>query len=137
MDKYAELREALESGPSLGEWSQDGLEVYADGCEFHPIAVCVRHPSCEPQKVCEANAEYIAACHPEAIRALIDERDALREALDLVNDLSSQEWQDQNGKRMAATGNDGKRFWFITDDVMRVVRAALAQKQGEKHDNRT
>ncbi len=34
----------------------------------------------------EANASYIASCHPEAIRALLAERDALRDALKTIKD---------------------------------------------------
>lgn len=135
-DRYEELRAALDDGPTPGPWKANtsgeiGPISREDDQSFGmilPVAFAEFENS-------EANLRYIAAYHPEAIRALLAERDALREALDLVNDLSSQECQDQNGKRMAATGNDGKRFWFITDDVMRVVRAALAQKQGEEHDN--
>lgn len=51
----------------------------------------------------------------------------MRDALALVADLSSQEWQDEAGKRYAATDNQGRRFWFITEDVMQEVRAAIAR----------
>lgn len=48
----------------------------------------------------------------------------IREALELVRDCSSQEWQQADGTRMAATDNQGRRFWFITEDVMQAVREA-------------
>lgn len=51
----------------------------------------------------------------------------MREALDLVRDLSSQEWQQPDGKRMGATDNQGRRMWFITEDVMQVVRDSLGE----------
>jgi hypothetical protein len=51
-----------------------------------------------------------------------------REALELVRDCSSQEWQQPDGKRMAATDNQGRRFWFITEDVMQAVREVLEKK---------
>jgi hypothetical protein len=57
----------------------------------------------------------------------------LREALELVRDCSSQEWQQPDGKRMGATDNEGRRMWFITEDVMQAVRAALS-KAGATHD---
>jgi hypothetical protein len=50
----------------------------------------------------------------------------MREALELVRDFSSQEWQQPDGKRMGATDNSGRRLWFITDDVMQAVRKSLA-----------
>ncbi|TCU92577.1 hypothetical protein [Paracandidimonas soli] len=86
-----------------------------------------------PELVDEARRQGGINPRAQLIIDLLAERDALRETMHTVADLASQEWQDQHGKRMAATGNDGKRFWFITDDVMQEVRAALAQHQGEKH----
>ena len=57
--------------------------------------------------------------HAEAIRLALD-------ALELVKDCSSQEWQQADGKRMAATDNQGRKFWFITQDTMEFVSSALA-----------
>ena len=54
------------------------------------------------------------------------------DALELVRDLASQEWQSEDGKRHTAVGNDGKRFWFITDDVMQEVSAILAAHEAKK-----
>lgn len=51
---------------------------------------------------------------------------ALVEAATLVRDLTSQEWQEADGTRRAATDNSGKRMWFIGDDLMQSLRAALA-----------
>jgi hypothetical protein len=50
----------------------------------------------------------------------------MREALELVRDCSSQEWQQPDGKRMGATDNSGRRMWFITEDVMQAVRDVLS-----------
>lgn len=44
--------------------------------------------------------------------------------IELVNDTASQEWQESDGRRMAATDNSGKRMWFISDDVMQELKAA-------------
>lgn len=52
----------------------------------------------------------------------------MKDALSLVIDLSSQEYIDQNGNRIAVVGNGGERFWFITDDVMGAVRAAMERQ---------
>lgn len=52
----------------------------------------------------------------------------MKDALSLVIDLSSQEYIDQNGNRIAVVGNGGERFWFITDNVMGAVRAAMEKQ---------
>jgi hypothetical protein len=58
--------------------------------------------------------------------AAASERLSEHDVLELVRDLSSQEWQDASGKRFGATDNQGRRLWFISEDVMHEVRAALA-----------
>lgn len=60
-----------------------------------------------------ANEAYISACDPDTIRELLAERDALREALEMMVEMV-----EMNG--------------FGRDYAMDVARAALAQKQGEK-----
>lgn len=89
MDKYAEIRAALDAGvtgasdPSanwlcVGDYTvmlNSGKPIWAR------IAKC-EHPP---------NAAYIAACHPEAIRALLAERDALREALQSIVDCCDED----------------------------------------------
>lgn len=104
-DKYKDLRDALAAGPTPGPW-----EWITEVCERGPVgkgrtirvslsaprnghahartAVLAPNWSTSEGDVwqawisCnEANAAYIAAAHPEAIRALLAERDALREAL--------------------------------------------------------
>lgn len=49
------------------------------------------------------------------------------DALRLVVDLSSQEWQESDGRRMGATDNQGRRLWFISIDVMEEARAVVAK----------
>jgi hypothetical protein len=76
----------------------------------------------------------------DKVRALVasaeegDRKDAarLRETLELVRNCSSQEWQTQNGARMGATDNQGRRMWFFTEDVLQEVVAALHQQEQAK-----
>src|SRR5690606_25364264 len=68
-DRYQEIREALAMGPTPGPWIQDGDGVTADD-ENVAVAVCC--PS-------DADAAFIAACEPDTIHELLEERDALRE----------------------------------------------------------
>jgi hypothetical protein len=60
----------------------------------------------------------------------MDDKLTTREALELVRDCSSQEWQQPDGKRMGATDNQGRRMWFITENVMQAVCAALIASEG-------
>lgn len=55
-------------GPTPGPWVQDGDGVSAAD---EDVAVAMCCPS-------DAEAAFIAACDPDTIQALLDERDALR-----------------------------------------------------------
>ena len=87
-DRYEKIRQALAMGPTPGPWKW--WEEDVGGCCVNPrdggllIAKCdVRNPFDPEQR---ANAALIAACDPDTIRALLEERDALCEALkELVN----------------------------------------------------
>ena len=86
-DAEKEIREALAAGPTPGEWFavNDGtrgepfMNVKAERISgrgpTHEVAICATGDS--PQSMETANARYIAACHPAAIRELLAERDAL------------------------------------------------------------
>ena len=87
-DAEKEIREALAAGPTPGEWFavNDGtrgepfMNVKAERISgrgpTHEVAICATGDS--PQSMETANARYIAACHPAAIRELLAERDALK-----------------------------------------------------------
>lgn len=62
----------------------------------------------------------------------LDHIDEMLDALMLVRDCSSQEWQEADGRRMAATDNQGRRLHFIGEDVMTAVREAIAKANGEQ-----
>lgn len=59
-----ELAEAAVPGPFFDPWPDEDELMNEDGCGFLP-----------------ARAAYVAALHPNAILALLDERDRLRDAL--------------------------------------------------------
>lgn len=112
MTDYAELRAAIDAGPTPGPWRHTTYMSGTQNVEFPGArgvtfvdevldadarAICsdndtkpfpwidVSHrpedsgDDRDPQRT--RNARYIAAANPEAIRALLAERDALREAL--------------------------------------------------------
>ena len=100
-DKYAQLRAALDAGPTPGPW-----QAYEKCVFFGREGGFCLHDCPRPSE----NADYIAACHPEVIRALLAERDALREALyEAVTEEEA--YQSSNG-------------WLDQ------AKAALAQEQG-------
>src|SRR5690606_4479990 len=70
-DRYVKIHQALAMGPTPGPWVQDGDGVTADD---YDVAVAMCCPS-------DAEAAFIAACDPDTIRALLEERDALQEQL--------------------------------------------------------
>lgn len=79
-DKYKGLRDALAAGPTPGPWQLE---------KFHPI-ITDSAPGSSRVWICKVaintrndegrkNEAYIAAAHPETIRALLAERDDLLE----------------------------------------------------------
>lgn len=144
MDRYAELRAAIDAGPTPGPWRHTTYMSGTQNVEFPGArgvtfvdevldadarAICsdndtkpfpwidVSHrpedsgDDRDPQRT--RNARYIAACHPEAIRTLLAERDALREALDEL-----------------ANGYAGTGWDIGLVQRIKKARAALAQEQG-------
>ena len=132
-DRYADLRAALDAAtPGPWKWVTETCER-GPVWKGNPIRVSLSAPrNGDPQartavlapnwntsegdvwqawiSCNEANAAYIAACHPEAIRALLAERDALREALETMVEMV-----EMNG--------------FGRAYAMNVARAALAQQR--------
>lgn len=132
---YTDLRAALDAGPTPGPW-----DYGADPCLNNEaaLAICKQNIDAHTKPSSgyffvvyvgdgrrtalvghgpdgEANARLIAAANPETIRALLAERDALREALEMMVEMV-----EMNG--------------FGRDYAMDVARAALAQEQGGSDD---
>jgi K+/H+ antiporter YhaU regulatory subunit KhtT len=97
-DRYQEIRRALAMGPTPGPWevinktdvftplgARNAAGVEAAANDGWHIADCDTGPSFteegKEEKISyeekRANAGFIAACDPDTIRALLDERDAL------------------------------------------------------------
>lgn len=126
-DRYERIRKALAMGPTPGEWywsdaypTQDGRETWSlIGDGGFGILSCDGDEN-SPQSVNAATAELIAACDPDTIRALLEERDALREALKvLVN------W--------TPSADTYRRMGFDPETPMRAheaAKAALAKGEG-------
>jgi len=83
-EALAQVREALAAAVRPGEWrvskhreGRDALIYDADDFEVARV--------CYPNR--DANAQFIAACHPAAIRELLAERDALAVENERLRDL--------------------------------------------------
>lgn len=133
MDKYSELMAALDVGPTPGPWFVHGSQGYAVATVGKiRIATDEPHINIRPGD----DAEYIAACHPEAIRALLAERDSLRKSLQecariiqLDRDSLSDTHRDPaTGKVEDRLGREGLAEY---DGALALARAALAQEQGD------
>lgn len=130
-DKYAELRAALELGPTEGyEYDSNQTPFYNDidgfsrggNCNgtYYVFAPSFTVPGDEheydgpvlTERASKADAKFICAANPEAIRALLAERDALREALRPLAEID------------LAQEPPNDFAWFVLR-----ARAALAQEQ--------
>lgn len=75
----------------------------------------------QPFPNARANAAFIAACEPDAIQALLEERDALRAALGRI-------LENEAPDRKAAEELGG---YVLNDELREEARAAIAKATGE------
>ena len=86
-DHEKRIREALEAGPTEGEWRRGnaGASIVSDQpVEHGPLGCdCVEYYGGHliAESINSRNLAYIAACNPSAIRALLADLDAARAAL--------------------------------------------------------
>lgn len=143
-DRYEQIRQALEMGPTQGPWRVNTSGVGVKGgkvelTEFYvynpaivddvAIAADIIDPTtCKPS---EANARLIAACDPDTIRALMAERDALAAAFEAARE-DSERWRAlrelDGGEIYALLGNcDG----IHPEQADAAIDAAMAEKGGK------
>ena len=81
-DRYEKIRKALAMGPTPGPWivTHELRECDETVCDLVNGTWIVTAPGVKLAHW-EYDAVHIAACDPDTIRALLAERDALREAL--------------------------------------------------------
>lgn len=107
-DRYEKIREALEMEPTPGPRSVAGITQVGSGRGYYSVATDDAI-ICDLRDRPSGDAHLIAACDPDTIRALLEERDALREALEMVVEMV-----ETNG--------------FVWDYAMDVARAALSKE---------
>lgn len=124
-DRYARIRQALAMGPTPNEWYWTDEYAARDGSKTWSLigdrGVGILSCDGEENSPKAADATYIAACDPDTIRALLAERDALREALGriLENEAPSQSVAAEYGG------------YVLDNDLRKEARAALAQEGGQ------
>lgn len=75
--EIARIRAALAAGPTPGPWAHIGMgdvvALVGPDYELHPDHL---HHICDAAGMCDVNPDYIAACNPSAMTALLAHMDA-------------------------------------------------------------
>lgn len=114
-DRYERIRAALAMGPTPGPWEVVGITSIGSGRGYYSVATADRTAVCDLRDRPPGDAHLIAACDPDTIRALLEERDALREALERVVEMIEM---------------DG----FVWDSAMDAARCLLAKENPRMAD---
>lgn len=80
-DRYQKIRQALAKGITPGPWEvRDDRTDTVESAQGYPVCTVHWHP--DERYGHGSRAAYIAACDPDTIRELLEERDALAAALE-------------------------------------------------------
>jgi len=134
-DRYENIRKALAMGPTQGPWDEirhdysRWTDIYQRSNRYAtpilyvpPLSVLDGNDVWKESKdETMANAKYIAACDPDTIRALLDEREALRRALSRILENEASDYK-------AAEEFGG---YVLDDELREEARAALGRKEDD------
>ena len=130
-DRYENIRKALAMGPTPGPWlvcpTNSGVFVKSERVSGYLAEV--RH--CRTTQDVRADANLIAACDPDTIRALLEERDALVAAeVELLaaasRELEEREQRDEALLRQALDALEFFRDTAICEADTAVATEAIA-----------
>lgn len=100
-DRYEKIRKALTMGPTPGPWemSYDKGSTRDIVASPDPLPICmVRGVTYVGIEQYRANAHFIAACDPDTIRTLLEERDALATELEAIRAARTADRSDSDGE---------------------------------------
>ena len=83
-DRYERIRSALEMGPTPGPWRFGEILWVGSSMDNYSVVNTDNTIICNLRDCPSGDAHLIAACDPDTIRELLEERDALREALSVL-----------------------------------------------------
>lgn len=143
MDRYEKIRKALAMEPTPGPFST--VRSYSQGNQELIIRLtcndeygitenyCTVHNRLGDAWKTEANATYIAACDPDTIRTLLDERDALAKDAARYRCLSAMATQqaDYLGPIFRIDVRRSEPYLFNFDAA---VDAAIAAREGVRSE---
>lgn len=75
--RYQEIRDALAMGPTPGPWDVAGITSVGSDVGYYSVTTTDDTIICDLRARPAGDAHFIAACDPDTIRALLEERDAL------------------------------------------------------------
>src|SRR5690606_18902416 len=87
-DRYQEIRDALAMGPTPGPWRVAGITSVGSGLGYYSVATNDDTIICDLRDRPSGDAHYIAACDPDTIRMLLEERDALAAEVEAIRRLT-------------------------------------------------
>lgn len=139
-----QIQEALDANPMEGPWSAAGPsfgdalprylnEVVIDDGSDSPDTVCMCDPAGDPES--SATMDYIAACNPENIRAVLALLAAKQEEVDKMRATGDELVRATNYRQgvMASFHTDGDKMDFANSkywEAFDAFRAALSPSQG-------
>lgn len=135
LDPYADLRAKLERA-TPGPWRDEHFRSQMAGDDYWRV-VNGAFVVAMPQHNDEANAAYIAACAPDTIRALLDERDALTREFVAYQSITASLQSEHAALRAARDealtiiekGHERQQRLMDTIDVLRAERDEGAQTE--------
>jgi len=84
-DRYEKIRKALKMGPTPGPWElKDGRTDTIENAQGYPVCTVNYYPN--ERYGHGTRAAHIAACDPDTIRDLLEERDDLLEERDALRE---------------------------------------------------
>lgn len=125
-DRYEKIRKALAMGPTPGPWElRDGRTDTVENAQGYPVCTVNYHP--DERYGHGTRAAYIAACDPDTIRELLDERDALLDALRQIA-----EWHARICSMLAEQHKNDPVLFAALTDATAIIRDLMREWLGDK-----